>query len=87
MLALATVAAFGGVAQPASIEPGGTDEFNIYDNVNRITGRPTHADQPIGQVHVAELQRLIDPESAGHRPIVLDLEDVKLVDDETGKDD
>jgi len=32
--------------------------------------------------HVAELQRLIDAESAGDRPIVLDLKDVKLVDRE-----
>ena len=33
----------------------------------------------IGAAHVAELQRLIDAESAGNRPIVLDLGDVKLV--------
>ncbi len=32
--------------------------------------------------HVAELQRLIDAESAGNHPIVLDLKDVKLVDRE-----
>ena len=32
----------------------------------------------IGAAHVAELQRLIDAESAGNRPIVLD-GDVKLV--------
>jgi hypothetical protein len=31
---------------------------------------------------VAELQRLIDGESADHRPIVLDLKDVRLVDRE-----
>ena len=36
----------------------------------------------VGSAHVAELQRLIAAESAGHRPIVLDLEV-----DETGKDD
>jgi len=36
----------------------------------------------VGSAHVAELQSLIDAESAGHRPIVLDLEDVKLVDRE-----
>jgi len=40
-----------------------------------ITGR-------IEAAHVAELQRLIDGESSGHRPIVLDLRDVKLVDRE-----
>jgi hypothetical protein len=40
-----------------------------------LTGR-------VGLAHVAELQRLIDAESAGNRPIVLDLEDVKLVDRE-----
>jgi len=34
----------------------------------------------VGVAHVGELQRLIDAESAGHRPIVLDLEGVKLVD-------
>ena len=32
--------------------------------------------------HVAELQRVIEGESANHRPIVLDLRDVKLVDRE-----
>jgi len=36
----------------------------------------------IGAAHLAELQRLIDAESAGNRPIVLDLRDVKLVDRE-----
>jgi len=30
--------------------------------------------------HVAELQRVIDGESTDHRPIVLDLRDVRLVD-------
>ena len=39
-----------------------------------LTGR-------VGMAHVAELQRLIDAES-GNCPIVLDLEDVKLVDRE-----
>ena len=32
--------------------------------------------------HVAELQRLIDEEAVGRRPIVLDLQDLKLVDRE-----
>ncbi len=32
--------------------------------------------------HVVELQRLIDGESVGHRPIVFDLKNVKLVDRE-----
>ena len=32
--------------------------------------------------HIGELQRLIDEEAAGRRPIVLDLENVKLVDRE-----
>jgi anti-anti-sigma regulatory factor len=36
----------------------------------------------VDAAHVAELQRLVDAESAGHRPIVLDLKDVKLVDRE-----
>ena len=36
----------------------------------------------VGVAHVAELQRLIDAEPAESRPIVLDLEDVKLVDRE-----
>ena len=36
----------------------------------------------VDAAHVAELQRLIDGESAGHRPLVLDLKDVKLVDRE-----
>ena len=36
----------------------------------------------VGVAHVGELQRLLDAESAGHRPIVLDLEGVKLVDRE-----
>ena len=40
-----------------------------------ITGR-------VEAAHVAELQRLIDEESADHRPIVLDLKDVKLVERE-----
>src|SRR5262249_43339776 len=40
-----------------------------------LTGR-------VGMSHVAELQRLIDAESAGNRSIVLDLEDVQLVDRE-----
>lgn len=35
----------------------------------------------VDAAHVAELQRLVDAESAGHRPIVLDLK-VKLVDRE-----
>ena len=34
---------------------------------------------------MAELQRLIDGESADHRPIVLDLKDVTLVDREAVK--
>lgn len=33
--------------------------------------------------HVAELQRLINEEAAAHRPIVLDLKEVKLVDRES----
>ena len=41
-----------------------------------LTGR-------VGVAHVAELQRLIDAESTeNHRPIVFDLEDVRLVDRE-----
>src|SRR5262249_38484410 len=40
-----------------------------------ITGR-------IEVAHVAELQRLVDADSADHRRIVLDLKDVKLVDRE-----
>jgi len=40
-----------------------------------ITGR-------VEAAHVAELRRLIDAESAGDRPIVLDLKEVKLVDRE-----
>lgn len=40
-----------------------------------ITGR-------VEALHVAELQRLIDAEQAADLPIVLDLEDVKLVDRE-----
>jgi hypothetical protein len=40
-----------------------------------ITGR-------VEAVHVAELQRLIDEETAAHRPTVLDLKEVKLVDRE-----
>jgi anti-anti-sigma regulatory factor len=40
-----------------------------------ITGR-------VEAVHVAELQRLIEEETAARRPIVLDLKEVKLVDRE-----
>ena len=36
----------------------------------------------VGVAHVAELQRLIDAEPAGNRPMVLDLGHVKLVDRE-----
>jgi hypothetical protein len=36
----------------------------------------------VDMAHVAELQRVIEGESANHRPIVLDLRDVKLVDRE-----
>jgi hypothetical protein len=36
----------------------------------------------VDAAHVAELQQLVDAESAGRRPIVLDLKDVKLVDRE-----
>ena len=38
-----------------------------------ITGR-------VEAAHVAELQRLIDEERAAHRPVALDLKEVKLVD-------
>jgi hypothetical protein len=41
-----------------------------------ITGR-------VEAVHVAELQRLIEEETAARRPIVLDLKEVKLVDRES----
>jgi hypothetical protein len=40
-----------------------------------VTGR-------VEAVHVAELQRLIDEERAAHRPVALDLKEVKLVDRE-----
>ena len=40
-----------------------------------ITGR-------VEAAHVGELQRLIDEEATGRRPIVFDLKDVKLVDRE-----
>ena len=40
-----------------------------------ITGR-------VEVVHLAELQRLIDEERAAHRPVTLDLREVKLVDRE-----
>lgn len=36
----------------------------------------------IETAHIAELQRLVDEEQMAHRPVVLDLRDVKLVDRE-----